>query len=282
MSFATPSMSEDAAPRAFSNSDPATDYVSGLQISSGSQAMSTAASTSFPINTNDTLQMHIHAQSRNSAPVFSAGANELDTKALALNIARRYHTNASALNEPTPKSLSTHQHRMEPHTDMHLSQHSEGLLDHKMHLGQHREGLLDHKMHLGQHREGLLDHKMHLGQHREGLLDHKMHIQNQHFGLMSQKEAVLNIQAAMNEHSNALKTHNEAISQLKSGVNSSPADVDALRRDLGKIATAVQAQQRQLTEIHTTARADKLHMQSCMQTLAADTDKHFKTLSRGI
>ena len=254
MSFATPSMSEDAAPRAFSNSDPATDYVSGLQISSGSQAMSTAASTSFPINTNDTLQMHIHAQSRNSAPVFSAGANELDTKALALNIARRYHTNASALNEPTPKSLSTHQHRMEPHTDMHLSQHS----------------------------EGLLDHKMHLGQHREGLLDHKMHIQNQHFGLMSQKEAVLNIQAAMNEHSNALKTHNEAISQLKSGVNSSPADVDALRRDLGKIATAVQAQQRQLTEIHTTARADKLHMQSCMQTLAADTDKHFKTLSRGI
>ena len=99
---------------------------------------------------------------------------------------------------------------------------------------------------------------------------------------MSQKEAVLNIQAAMNEHSNALKTHNEAISQLKSGVNSSPADVDALRRDLGKIATAVQAQQRQLTEIHTTARADKLHMQSCMQTLAADTDKHFKTLSRGI
>ena len=293
MSFATPAMEMDKndLQRPFATSGPALDYASGLHMKTTFDKMVPELKTSFPMSTKDTLEMHIHPDTHaNTYRQEEMPERSFDTKAMALNIARRYAANTRALDSEglhtaaqhsMHQAMTTGQHS-ESHfaPAMHTDHHSEGLLDNKMHLGQHREGLLDHKMHLGQHREGLLDHKMHLGQHREGLLDHKMHIANQHTGLMSHKEALLNLQTGMSAHAKALSQHDEMITQMQAGAN--PEDVDSLRNELSRIATAVQAQQHQLTQINTTAKADRLHIQSCMRSLAENTDNQMKRLSLNI
>ena len=279
MSFATPAMEMDKndLQRPFATSGPALDYASGLHMKTTFDKMVPELKTSFPMSTKDTLEMHIHPDTHaNTYRQEEMPERSFDTKAMALNIARRYAANTRALDSEGLHTAA--QHSM--HQAMTTGQHSESHFAPAMHTDHHSEGLLDNKMHLGQHREGLLDHKMHLGQHREGLLDHKMHIANQHTGLMSHKEALLNLQTGMSAHAKALSQHDEMITQMQAGAN--PEDVDSLRNELSRIATAVQAQQHQLTQINTTAKADRLHIQSCMRSLAENTDNQMKRLSLNI